>query len=403
MTGPWWQPRAALRRFVSDLVADELARHRRSAVPRPLPWGEDLRLDADLGVDSLELLALAGALAEALQLHVSGIEDYLLAKRSLGEWVDIAQAGLECFSERLTLRTSGSSGVPKPCPHALATLRQETRHLATLLPGRRRLLLAVPSHHIYGFLFGVLLPQDLGLPADAVIGLRAGTPAWLARAAQPGDLVVGYPEFWGAVARSLTALPADVVGVTSTAPCPDEVAREVVAAGLARLVQVYGASETAGVAARDAVHAPCALFPCWRFDPADTQRLLRTLPGGEQSFSPQDALERCGERQFRLGPRFDQAVQVGGINVFPARVREVLLRHPAVQDAAVRRMRPEEGTRLKAFVVPRAGADTGGLEAQLREWIDRELTVPERPKAIRIGTRLPTGPSGKPADWDLRD
>ena len=401
----WWQDRAALRRFVTDLVADELARGRRSAPPRALPWPDELDLVADLGVDSLELMALATALAEALHLHESGIEDYLLARRSLGDWVDIAATGLDRYSDRLTFRTSGSTGVPRPCVHALATLTQETAHLATLFPGRRRLLTAVPAHHVYGFLFTVLLPAQLGLPAEAVIDLRGSSPAWLARGAQAGDLVVGHPDFWQAMARAVPSLPPDVVGVTSTAPCRDEVAEAVLAAGLARLVQVYGASETAGIGARSSHRDPYELFPHWRFDPHDADRLVRALPeGGEQAMPAQDAMVACGARHFRLGARHDHAVQVAGRNVFPARVREVLLRHPAVADASVRLMRPEEGTRHKAFVVPREAVDApDDLLADLRGWIDRELATAERPKAIRLGAELPRSAAGKSADWELQD
>lgn len=398
----WWQERATLRRFVADFVAGELAHLRRSAVPSA-QWSEQLRLDADLGVDSLELLQLATALAEALHLHESGIEDYLLARRSIGDWLDVAAAGLERFSERLTFRTSGSTGSPKPCLHALAALEQETAHLATLFPGRRRALCAVPCHHIYGFLFGVLLPQRLGVHGDAFLDLRASTPAWLARGAQPGDLVIGHPEFWAAVARSAPGLPQDVVGVTSTAPCPPEVAEGVVDAGLSRLVQVYGSSETAGIAARAAAHAPYELFPFWRFDPSNPHWLVRAMPdGGEQAFAPQDALQRIDERRFLVGSRHDHAVQVAGINVFPARVRDVLRRHPGVLDAAVRLMGPQEGSRLKAFIVPAPGAPAAPqLRADLHAWIERELAVPERPKALRFGTALPAAANGKPADWSL--
>lgn len=400
MSAPWWQPRPVLRRFVADLLAGELARERRGMPPRPLPWSDDLDLEADLGVDSLELVTLATALTEALHLHESGIEDYLLVRRTLGDWVDVAAAGLERFSERLTFRTSGSTGLPKPCPHPLATLLQETTHLASLFPGRRRLLCAVPSHHIYGFLFGVLLPPALGLSDAGVLDVRGRTPAWLLRCAEPGDLVVAYPEFWGAVARSFAAMAPDVVGVTSTAPCPDEVAAKVVVDGLTRLVQVYGASETGGIAARDGVGQPYTLFPHWRLGAGDPRCLLRTLPGGgEEAFQAQDLLVPVDERRVHIAGRQDQAVQVGGINVFPQRVREVLRRHPAVADAAVRLMRPEEGTRLKAFVVPRAGCND--LLPQLQDWVARELTAPERPKAFRVGPRLPTGPAGKPADWSL--
>lgn len=76
---------------------------------------DDLRVDLDLGADSLELMTLATAPAESVHLHESGIEDYLPALRTLGAWVDITATGLARYSERLTFRTSGSSGTPKPC------------------------------------------------------------------------------------------------------------------------------------------------------------------------------------------------------------------------------------------------------------------------------------------------
>ena len=50
-------------------------------------------------------------------------------------------------------------------------------------------------------------------------------------------------------------------------------------------------------------------------------------------------------------------MRVAGFNIYPARVREVLLSHPAVADVSVRLMRASEGERLKAFVVPRDGTD----------------------------------------------
>jgi 4-coumarate--CoA ligase (photoactive yellow protein activation family) len=401
VAAPWWQPRAVLHRFVCDLVADELQRQRRSAPERPLPWPEDLDLVRDLGVDSLELLALATALSEALHLHASGLEDWLLARRRLGDWVDIAAASLAEFSGALTFRTSGSTGEPRPCVHALATLQQEVKHLATLIPGRKRLLCAVPAHHIYGFLFSVLLPAALGEPALEVVDLRGSTPAWLARGAQPGDLVIAHPEFWQAVARTVPRLPEDVVGVTSTAPCPDAVSESVLHAGLAGLVQVYGASETAGIGWRTSHTQPYGLMPYWSFAEGDSA-LWRRLPDGtSQVFTLQDRLTHVGERAFTVGGRHDQAVQVGGINVFPARVRDVLVRHPAVADAAVRLMRPEEGTRLKAFVVPRADLDADEVRRLVRSLVDGELATAERPKAISIGASLPRNAQGKLADWNI--
>ena len=70
--GCWWQPRPALRLYVCDLVEDELFRQRRSGSGGrpPQPWPDELEFDQDLGIDSLERLALATALAES-QLPVT--------------------------------------------------------------------------------------------------------------------------------------------------------------------------------------------------------------------------------------------------------------------------------------------------------------------------------------------
>jgi 4-coumarate--CoA ligase (photoactive yellow protein activation family) len=397
LPAPWWADRSALLRFVADLVAGELAAARHDPLLLPDSWEPSLSLQQDLGVDSLELLQLAGALAEALQLQHSGVEDYLLARRTLGDWLDIATAGLRHWDAELTFRTSGSTGEPKRCAHALATLEQEAASLATLFSGRRRLLLAVPAHHIYGFLFGVLLPRHLGLEADQVLSVRARLPSQLARHLLPGDLVIGHPQFWQAALGADQDFPGDVTGVSSTAPCPDAVAERAEAAGLA-LVQVYGASETGGLGWRASHRDPYRLLP--HIERAD-DALLRRGPDGEaQTLHPQDSLTWCGEDRFTLGPRRDNAVQVGGVNVFPERVRQVLLEHPLVADAAVRLMRPDEGDRLKAFIVPRAGAGDGFTQ-ELRAWIDTKLAAPERPKAITLGQRIPHGMLGKPADWSI--
>jgi len=401
---PWWADRGALLRFVADLVAAELTALRHERI-LPDGWSGALSLQHDLGVDSLELLQLAGALAEALQMQRSGVEDYLLARRTLDDWLDIATAALQHWSEELTFRTSGSSGEPKRCGHELVLLEQEAAALAALFPRRRRLLLAVPCHHIYGFLFGVLLPRHLGLEPDQVLDVRGRLPSQLARHVLPGDLVIGHPHAWQDALGAGAAFPEDVAGASSTAPCPDAVAERAEAAGL-RLVQVYGASETGGLGWRASHRDSYRLMPYLDRAPDGVDALLRCCPDGRTTLlRPQDSLAWLGPDQFMVGPRRDAAVQVGGTNVFPERVRQVLLEHPMVEDAAVRLMRPDEGMRLKAFIVPRAGAGEGctreRFTCELRAWIDARLAAPERPKAITLGERIPRGALDKPADWSI--
>jgi 4-coumarate--CoA ligase (photoactive yellow protein activation family) len=399
----WWEDKAAMQRFVASLVAGELSTMRLTGpAPPPQPWSAELHIGRDLGADSLELMSLASALAEALQMHESGIEDYLLVRQTLGEWTHIAQTSLSRFSARLTFRTSGSTGAPKSCSHQLDALWQEVNEFLPLLQGTRRIFSAVPSHHIYGFLFTMLLPAALGVAAGDVIDLRSGSAARLAQQLREGDLVIGHPEFWRAAVRSVPAFPPGVTGITSTAPCPEQISAALQQAGLARLLQIYGSSETAGVGWRSSHDQPYQLLSYWRRAGDDGSALSRFAAGDSLARHCQDTLTWMDEQRFLPAGRVDQAVQVGGINVFPERVRRELLLHPDVLDVSVRLMRPDEGNRLKAFIVPRdAGADQAGLHATLNAWAGARLTAPERPRAFSFGNALPTDGKGKSADWAL--
>jgi acyl-coenzyme A synthetase/AMP-(fatty) acid ligase len=115
-----------------------------------------------------------------------------------------------------------------------------------------------------------------------------------------------------------------------------------------------------------------------------------------------DHLEEAGDGGFVVRGRRDAVVQVAGVNVSPARVRDVLAAHPEVRDCAVRPMSPGEGARLKAFVVPAGGlADPARARRELRAWLAERLAAPERPGALTFGTQLPRDAQGKQADWPV--
>ncbi|MBQ5947698.1 AMP-binding protein [Massilia sp. ST3] len=412
----WWRDGPTLRRVVQDLLAGELAAMRPGRARLAPPWPDDADLVADLGADSLELSGLAAAMETMLQLR-PGADEALLAHTRLADWLALAAAGLERDAGAVTFRSSGSSGTPKAIRHEAVLLWQEARHLATLFPATARIVTLVPSHHIYGFLFSVLLPHALGIGPGQVADLRALSPAALAQGLAPGDLVLGFPDAWRAFGAAGMRLPPGVSGVSSTAPCPPETAHAALACGLERLVQVYGSSETAGVGWRETPEGEYFLFPYWART-ADDAVLERRAPDGRRLCFPlQDRLAwadsvaseaadlapagALGQGLFRPAGRIDHAVQVGGMNVFPAYVADVLRLHPQVLEASVRLMRQDEGHRLKAFVVPRDGAsaDTGRLRAELHAWMGERLTAPECPAAYSFGPALPRQASGKLTDW----
>ena len=393
-----------MRRFVSDLIAGEMTRLRPTGFAAPAsPFDATLSLTDDLGLDSLELVRLASALNDILHLHASGVEDRLLMQRRVGDWTATAIEGLSTYADTLTFRTSGSSGSPKRCTHAVTDLYQEVTELSALFQDRRRVLSAVRSHHIYGFLFTIALPDVLGLSRDAVVDARQMLPSSLPNRMREGDLIIGYPDFWRDVARAPMPIPADVIGVTSTAPCPDDVARDLEQLGLARLVQVYGSTETAGVGVRTSAASPFELLRFWRRDEDGQRDLVRTGSDGRDVIKQiPDILAWEGDRHFRPLRRADDVVQVGGVNVSLSSVRAVLLHHPGVRDAAVRSWSGGSGDRIKAFVVPHeTKVDTRLLHADLEGWIAERLPAAERPRAISFGDAIPVNEQGKQIDWSV--
>ncbi len=387
-------------RFVSDLIASELSRSRRAGTLPPRPWAASLSLtEGGLTCDSLELLGLAALLGQSLHLHRSGIEDALLARRTLGDWVEIARCGLERYSAELTFLTSGSTSLPKICTHTLKGLEQEIDVLEEIFPQRRRIVAAVPSHHIYGFLFTIMLAARLELPVLDIVGRSTISLEALTR---PGDLIVGHPDFWRLAATSSAVFPDDVIGVTSTAPFPTGVGPVLRRKKLQRIVEIYGSSETAGVGWRDQSDVPFTLFGYW--SPADDPGSLRrqSSDGTHSTVSLQDDLTWETTSSFRVGSRRDGAFQVGGINVHPGRIAEILEAHPKVAEARVRLMQPAEGTRVKAFIVPVGDVvDYEALRNELDLWSIAHLTAPERPRAFSFGAALPSNLLGKVIDWAL--
>src|SRR5689334_21352695 len=93
-TPDWWDSEPAVLRVVSDLLAAELAQARPGRAAVPLPWPPGLDFVRELGADSLELLGMATALAEALHLARADVEARLLARPRLADWAAAARAGL---------------------------------------------------------------------------------------------------------------------------------------------------------------------------------------------------------------------------------------------------------------------------------------------------------------------
>lgn len=307
-----------------------------------------------------------------------------------------------CGPRPVTFFTSGSTGEPKPCTHMESHLRQEITSVAPLVEDRTSALVTVPMHHMYGFTFGLLLPLSLDIPIRSVPPL----PTLVAAQMMPGDAVVGIPLLWSQLVAmrnwqvEASEVGGDITIFTATSPTPSEVLNAMLSNSFS-VIEFFGSSEVGVVCCRMNPEIPFELLPhVDRGKGEDENVLIRHLPDGEiKQYPLQDNITWVSERHLKPGSRIDKAVQVGGTNVYPQYVASRLEEVEGVKHCIVRLMRPKEGQRLKAFVVPEFNWDVNKLHESLVRFARQELTDAQRPTRFSFGKDIPRGLVGKPADW----
>ncbi len=356
-------------------------------VPSNLPIGDD-----GLGLDSLAVISAASAVSRFFDLGASGVDDYLLFDQTTLGWARLVERHFELqgASSRIWFETSGSMDRPALVPKWIPDLTAEVEALASCLPlsSVSRVIALAPPHHIYGFLFSVLLPARYSLRAyDATF---SGAVSAMRRVSE-GDLIVGTPFNWSTLMSAGEVFPPGVSGVTSAGPMPRPLWDDLAEAGLAGLVEVFGSTETGGLGWRNHGDAPFSCLPHVAKE-GDRFRIRDT----GTPLEPQDRLHWQGDRRFTPCGRLDRAVQIAGVNVSLERVTSVLRASDLVADAVVR---PSDG-RLKAFIVPAdPTVPPDALAMSLAEHVRNALPSVARPVRYDFGQHVPRNEMGKLSDW----
>ena len=278
----------------------------------------------------------------------------------------------------ITAFTSGSSGTFQACAKTASQLMSEVTCLAQTFgvgPGDR-LVATVPPHHLYGLLFSVLLPLASGAAFSRDTPLHAETIA--ARLAATGaSLLVSVP----AHVRALTMLEAGQLrGVRrifcSTAPLPPATAAAVQTQHGLAVTEVFGSTETGGIAWRSG-----ADMPAWRpfavvsVTADDTGRLYVDSPfiapdaPRPQPTEDRIALDEAGGFQH-LG-RTDAVVKVGGKRLSLDHLRAQILALPGVTDAEVMATAVDGARGVQVWAaVAGAGLSQRGVRDGLRPWFE---------------------------------
>jgi len=294
----------------------------------------------------------------------------------------------------VTLLTSGSTASSKPCPKTGVQLLGEATVLARVFGVARgaRILATAPPNHIYGLLFGVLLPLRAGgviiretpLHAESVV-------ASLRRYA--ATHLVSVPAHLATLAQVDDPPPLECV-FSSSAPLPPGTSEALRVRLGWRVVEVYGSTETGGVAWKSGAD-PWRPLPGVSVSAADDGRIILSspfLPSGSPPYLGADLISPVEGGGFRLLGRRDGVAKIAGKRVSVREIEEVLLRVPGVRDSAAV-VRPSSGPRGEEIWVAVAadGVSSAGLRTALSGWLD-PVAMPRR---IRILRALPREETGK--------
>jgi fatty-acyl-CoA synthase len=106
------------------------------------------------------------------------------------------------------------------------------------------------------------------------------------------------------------------------------------------------------------------------------------------------------EGRLFVDGRDDEMIVSGGENVFPREVEDLLADHADVEEAAVVGVPDAEfGQRLKAFVVPRNGAELD--EQEIKDYVKHNLARYKVPREVVFLAELPRNATGKVLKRDL--
>jgi len=373
--------------------------------------GKQLVLPGDDRPATLQALAqlgcaLAGDLPDALHPDVA-------APRQHREPLTADRAGLKVF-------TSGSQGQPQLIDKTLAPLWSEVQALEQALGERLQsdgvaaVTWATVSHqHIYGLLFLVLWPLAAGrpmaeerllYPEDMIRGLSdrpsvlVTTPAHLKRLGDHLD--------WSGVQPALRAV------FSSGGALPHDVSTKAFTLMGHRPVEVFGSSETGGIAWRQAHSAdePWQAFSdvLWRLDGGKLSVMSPRVPGHDW-WATSDRIEATEHGGFRLLGREDRIVKIEEKRVSLTAVERALCETGWVSEARAVVVSTRIGDRVGAVVVLTA-AGQAVLDQGRRHWDARchealavALDAMALPRRWRFVSTLPVNAQGKTPEGLLRD
>jgi long-chain acyl-CoA synthetase len=369
-----------------------------------------------------------------------GCEDFLAVTRSDARPQPVA---IDLDDVALMTYTSGTTGLPKGAMLSYGNALFKTTAAADCngVKPDDVVLSVAPLYHIAGMLMGVNIPVLTG--ATSVLFHRFDAHAvpqaiaqykvtWWYSIAPMNVAVMQLPDIatfdlaslrmnpvtsfgitfteglarqWKGFARNCSSFEA-AYGLSETHTCdtytPHDAPRwgtqGIPAPGVTiRIIDTdTGADMPAGEVGEIILTSPGTFKGYWN----KPEATAATLRNGWVHTGDMGKLDADGYLSF-IG-RFKEMIKVSGYSVFPEEVETILIKHPAVAQAAViAQPDAEKGEVVKAFIVRKPGAEVDA--AALIAWSRDNMATYKAPRAVSFIDALPTTGAGKVLRRLLKD
>lgn len=339
--------------------------------------------------------------------------------------------------------TGGTTGLPKAAMlthfNLVANVYQTLAWVYKLEDAKEVILCVLPFFHSYGMTAGMNFAIA---KAAAMLLLPKFDPVETAKAIEQhkATLFPGVASMYAAIAHYAKRGKIDIssikVCISGGGPLPREIHDRFVEVTGAKLAEGYGLTEASPVThcnplwdGENRIGSIGLPFPDTDCKIVDIETGTKELPPGEVGElvikGPQvmkgywnrpeetaqtlrngwlytgDIATMDEDGYFRIVDRKKELVIVGGFNVYPREVEEVLYQHPKVYEAAVVGVKhPLRGEIVKAFIVLKEGEQA--TESEIVAFCRERLAGYKIPREIVFVKELPKSPAGKILKWVLK-
>lgn len=324
----------------------------------------------DVGLDSIELMQLSAYVNSFFNLLEMKNPPYLLASRKVDEWVDQIYQAKQEVNDIITFFTSATTGTEKTVRHRVSFLNREILFLASLFQNTTQVISYVPSYTIYGFLLTIGLPEKSAVPV-----LYPSEIDWTQLPAT--SLIVANPFHWQLI---LKAYPSQLHcgGVSSAAPLYSNLFKDIIDRNVT-LTELYGSTETAGVAFRRHWQEPFTLFPYLKFAANQDDGEIEDRDTCT-NYPLMDDIEMLGDGTFTISGRKDKRVKVAGKLADLDYVQSVIEKIPNIHKCTVIAKSVENEVIIQAHLCLQI--DNTNRRTVVKQQIRSLLNSHETPKII---------------------